>query len=124
MLPAVATRLADEPLTSHVNRSRAARERADVLALVKPQFELGPEQVGKGGVVRSPRDRRAARVAAAAAAERSGLRLRGFASSGLPGPKGNRETFMWCSTQGPAVDGEQAALRAEPDEDGGPGEAR
>jgi 23S rRNA (cytidine1920-2'-O)/16S rRNA (cytidine1409-2'-O)-methyltransferase len=109
VLPAVTTRLAPD---------------ADVMALVKPQFELGPEQVGKGGVVRSPRDRRAALVAAAAAAERSGLRLRGFASSGLPGPKGNRETFMWCSTHGPVVDGAQAALRAEPDEDGGPGEPR
>jgi 23S rRNA (cytidine1920-2'-O)/16S rRNA (cytidine1409-2'-O)-methyltransferase len=109
VLPAVTTRLAPD---------------ADVMALVKPQFELGPEQVGKGGVVRSPRDRRAALVAAAGAAERSGLRLRGFASSGLPGPKGNRETFMWCSTSGSGVDGAEAALRAEPDEDGAPGEPR
>ena len=52
-------------------------------------------------------------VAAAAAAERSGLAVRGFASSGLPGPKGNRETFIWCSRTGRAVDVEDGA-RAEP----------
>jgi 23S rRNA (cytidine1920-2'-O)/16S rRNA (cytidine1409-2'-O)-methyltransferase len=107
VLPAVASRLAAG---------------ADVLALVKPQFELGPERVGKGGVVRSPRERRAALLAAADAAAGAGLRLRGFASSGLPGPKGNRETFMWCATHGPSADAERAALAAEPD-DGGEGEA-
>lgn len=88
--------------------------RADVLALVKPQFELGPERVGKGGVVRSADDRRDALVTAARAAEAAGLRLKAFASSGLPGPKGNRESFLWCSTEGAAVDAESAAREVEP----------
>ena len=72
----------------------------EVLALVKPQFELGRERVGKGGVVREPAVRREALAAAAEAATGAGLLVRGFASSGLPGPKGNRETFMWCGVGG------------------------
>jgi 23S rRNA (cytidine1920-2'-O)/16S rRNA (cytidine1409-2'-O)-methyltransferase len=85
----------------------------DVLALVKPQFELGPARA-KGGVVRSAEDRRAALLAAAEAARSAGLPLRGFASSGLPGPKGNRESFMWCGGPGPGVDPEAAAREVEP----------
>jgi 23S rRNA (cytidine1920-2'-O)/16S rRNA (cytidine1409-2'-O)-methyltransferase len=92
---------------------RCLASRADVLALVKPQFELGRERVGKGGVVRSPDDRRVALLGAARAAADAGLHLRGFASSGLPGPKGNRESFMLCATEGPAVDAEQAAREVE-----------
>jgi 23S rRNA (cytidine1920-2'-O)/16S rRNA (cytidine1409-2'-O)-methyltransferase len=68
----------------------------EILAMVKPQFELGRKRV-KGGVVRDPADRREALLAVAAAAHGLGLAVRGFASSGLPGPKGNRETFLWCS---------------------------
>ena len=68
---------------------RCAAPRFDCLALVKPQFEVGRERVGKGGVVRSPDDRRAALVAVAAdARERAGAAVLGFASSGLPGPAG------------------------------------
>jgi 23S rRNA (cytidine1920-2'-O)/16S rRNA (cytidine1409-2'-O)-methyltransferase len=67
----------------------------DLLALVKPQFELGRDRVGKGGVVRDPDARREALEAVARAAVRGGLAVRGFAPSGLPGPKGNRETFVW-----------------------------
>ena len=70
--------------------------------MVKPQFELGRERVGRGVVRdagRPPRGdprrrRRRAEI---------GLPVRGFASSGLPGPKGNRETFVWCGGDGPAV---------------------
>jgi 23S rRNA (cytidine1920-2'-O)/16S rRNA (cytidine1409-2'-O)-methyltransferase len=44
-----------------------------------------------------------------------GLPVRGFASSGLPGPKGNRETFVWCGGGGEALaDLEAAILEAEP----------
>jgi 23S rRNA (cytidine1920-2'-O)/16S rRNA (cytidine1409-2'-O)-methyltransferase len=68
----------------------------ELLALVKPQFELGPERVGKGGVVRSPEDRQAAVDSVAAAAQAAGLRVRGTVPSGLPGPKGNLETFIWA----------------------------
>ena len=68
--------------------------RYDVLALVKPQFELGRGRVGKGGVVRDAGDRREALVARRRR-PRSGSarRVRGYHSSGLPGPKGNRETL-------------------------------
>src|SRR6478672_9988153 len=58
----------------------------DCLALCKPQFEVGRERVGKGGVVREPADRRAALVAVAGAAEDLGASVLGFAPSGLPGP--------------------------------------
>jgi 23S rRNA (cytidine1920-2'-O)/16S rRNA (cytidine1409-2'-O)-methyltransferase len=75
-------------------------ERFDALAMVKPQFEVGRERVGKGGVVRGPEDRRAALVAVARAAVESGAAVLGFAPSGLPGPKGNRETFVWLAEPG------------------------
>jgi 23S rRNA (cytidine1920-2'-O)/16S rRNA (cytidine1409-2'-O)-methyltransferase len=67
----------------------------EVLAMVKPQFELGRERVGKG-VVRDPADRREAVLDVARAARAMGFGVLGFAASGLPGPKGNRETFVWC----------------------------
>jgi 23S rRNA (cytidine1920-2'-O)/16S rRNA (cytidine1409-2'-O)-methyltransferase len=161
----------------------------DVLALVKPQFELGRERVGKGGVVRDPADRRAALVAVGLAAAGLGVAeidghaglpavssddpaglpvalsddpaglpaapsespsgsaaprgsapiaasahppearihgpsgppaVLGFCSSGLPGPKGNLETFVWLAeptragAAGSAEEIERLALREEP----------
>jgi 23S rRNA (cytidine1920-2'-O)/16S rRNA (cytidine1409-2'-O)-methyltransferase len=65
----------------------------DVLAMVKPQFELGRERVGKG-VVRDAGDRREAILGVAEAARGLGLAVLGLAPSGLPGPKGNRESFL------------------------------
>jgi 23S rRNA (cytidine1920-2'-O)/16S rRNA (cytidine1409-2'-O)-methyltransferase len=81
----------------------------DLLAMVKPQFELGRERVGKG-VVRDPSDRREAVLVVAAAARDLGLAVRGFAPSGLPGPKGNRETFVWCSPEGEGIEDLEAVL--------------
>jgi 23S rRNA (cytidine1920-2'-O)/16S rRNA (cytidine1409-2'-O)-methyltransferase len=75
----------------------AAADRFDCLAMVKPQFEVGRERVGKGGVVRDPAHRREAIAAVARAADAS---VQGFASSGLPGPAGNRETFVWLAEPG------------------------
>ena len=69
----------------------------DVLALVKPQFEVGRERVGKGGVVRDAGARRDALVAVGEAALGLGAAVLGYHSSGLPGPKGNRETFVWLA---------------------------
>ena len=96
----------------------AAAPRFDVLAMVKPQFEVGRELVGKGGVVRSADDRRAALVAVAEFARAElGLSVLGYAPSGLPGPAGNRETFVWLAEPGRAgalEDLEAAARRAEP----------
>jgi 23S rRNA (cytidine1920-2'-O)/16S rRNA (cytidine1409-2'-O)-methyltransferase len=75
--------------------------RFDALAMVKPQFEVGRGKVGSGGVVRSAQDRREALVAVARAARDEGdAAVLGFASSGLPGPKGNRETFVWLAEAG------------------------
>jgi 23S rRNA (cytidine1920-2'-O)/16S rRNA (cytidine1409-2'-O)-methyltransferase len=93
-----------------------AAPRFDCLALVKPQFELGPERVGSGGVVRDPANRRAALVAVARAARRCGAAVCGFASSQLPGPKGNRETFLWLAepARGGVTDLEAAAREVEP----------
>ena len=67
---------------------------ARVLVLVKPQFEVGRERVGKGGVVRDEADRRAAVAAVAAAGRALGYRVAGEAASPLAGPRGNREVFL------------------------------
>jgi 23S rRNA (cytidine1920-2'-O)/16S rRNA (cytidine1409-2'-O)-methyltransferase len=83
----------------------------ELLALVKPQFELGPRRVGKGGVVRDAEARREALRGAAEAGRALGLALRGFASSGLPGPKGNRETFIWLGREGDSIEDAEAAIR-------------
>jgi 23S rRNA (cytidine1920-2'-O)/16S rRNA (cytidine1409-2'-O)-methyltransferase len=86
----------------------------EVLAMVKPQFELGRERVRKG-VVRDAGDRREAIEAVAEAVITLGLPIRGFASSGLPGPKGNRETFVWCGGDGaPVADLDAAILAVDP----------
>jgi 23S rRNA (cytidine1920-2'-O)/16S rRNA (cytidine1409-2'-O)-methyltransferase len=72
-----------------------ADERFDCLAMVKPQFEVGRGRVGKGGVVRDEALRREAVGSVAAAGRAAGASVLGFAPSGLPGPAGNRETFLW-----------------------------
>ena len=69
----------------------------DCLAMIKPQFEVGRAAVGKGGVVRDPATRRDALESVAGAASGLGAAVLGFASSGLPGPKGNLETFVWLA---------------------------
>ncbi|MDX6605827.1 MAG: rRNA (cytidine1920-2-O)/16S rRNA (cytidine1409-2-O)-methyltransferase, partial [Solirubrobacterales bacterium] len=92
----------------------SAAEEFDLLGLVKPQFELSKEKVGKGGVVRDADDRRDAIREVAEAAQGEGLIVRGLASSGLPGPKGNQETFVWASRSGDPVDLDAALLEVEP----------
>jgi 23S rRNA (cytidine1920-2'-O)/16S rRNA (cytidine1409-2'-O)-methyltransferase len=77
----------------------------DVLALVKPQFELGRGRLGKGGVVRSAEDRRETLVSVGRAALEQGAAVLGYHSSGLPGPKGNRETFIWLAPAARALEG-------------------
>jgi len=72
----------------------AIADDGDVLAMVKPQFELGRGRVGKGGVVRSVEDRREAVANVIAAAAGLGLGATGVATAGVPGPKGNREYFV------------------------------
>jgi 23S rRNA (cytidine1920-2'-O)/16S rRNA (cytidine1409-2'-O)-methyltransferase len=95
---------------------RCAAERFDCLALVKPQFEVGRDSVGKGGVVRDADARRRALVDVGRAARDLGVAVLGYASSGLPGPKGNLETFIWVAegSRGGVDDLEAAARRVEP----------
>jgi 23S rRNA (cytidine1920-2'-O)/16S rRNA (cytidine1409-2'-O)-methyltransferase len=89
-------------------------EDGQLLAMVKPQFELGKGRA-KAGVVRDPADRREALASAARAIEDAGLGVTGFASSGLPGPKGNLETFVHAIAGAPAhPDLESAITGVEP----------
>jgi len=67
---------------------------ADVLVMVKPQFEVGRDQVGKGGVVRDARARQGAADRVVEAARREGYREVARADSRLSGPKGNLEIFL------------------------------
>jgi 23S rRNA (cytidine1920-2'-O)/16S rRNA (cytidine1409-2'-O)-methyltransferase len=96
--------------------ARCLDDDGEVLAMVKPQFELGKSRVGRG-VVRDLADRREAIIKVAEAARDLGLRVRGFASSGLPGPKGNRETFVWCGGEDAEVEDLDAAVAAVVEED-------
>jgi 23S rRNA (cytidine1920-2'-O)/16S rRNA (cytidine1409-2'-O)-methyltransferase len=91
-----------------------AADEFDLLGLVKPQFELEKEKVGRGGVVRDAEDRRDAIRRVIGAARDQGLAVRGVASSGLPGPKGNRETFVWAAHGGAEIDLDAAMGRVEP----------
>jgi 23S rRNA (cytidine1920-2'-O)/16S rRNA (cytidine1409-2'-O)-methyltransferase len=88
----------------------------DCLALIKPQFEVGRSQVGKGGVVRDPALRRQALLGVGRSARALGVAVMGYASSGLPGPKGNLETFIWLAEagRGGITDLEPAVMEVEP----------
>ncbi|CAM3042516.1 TlyA family RNA methyltransferase [Actinomyces slackii] len=77
-----------EPLT------RAAAPDADLLLMVKPQFEVGKERLGRGGVVRDPDLHVESVVEVAQAAHRLGLAVRAVTASPLPGPAGNVEYFL------------------------------
>src|ERR1700759_1606958 len=68
---------------------------ADLVPMVKPQFEVGRERLGSGGVVRDPALRADAVLAVASAAGEWGWRAAGFCTSPLPGPSGNVEFFLW-----------------------------
>ncbi|MFP5336372.1 MAG: TlyA family RNA methyltransferase [Actinomycetes bacterium] len=68
---------------------------ADWLLMVKPQFEVGRERLGAGGVVRDPALRAGAVRDVARAAADVGLRVQGVVASPLPGPSGNVEYFLW-----------------------------
>ena len=79
-------------------------ENGDLLPMVKPQFEVGRERLGAGGVVRDPAHRAAAVVHVAHAAAELGWLVRGVARSPLPGPSGNVEFFLWLRRDGAALD--------------------
>ena len=65
------------------------------LVLVKPQFEAGRKEVGKGGVVCDPAVHRRVLREVAEAVPGWGAQVAGVVDSGLPGPKGNREFFLY-----------------------------
>jgi 23S rRNA (cytidine1920-2'-O)/16S rRNA (cytidine1409-2'-O)-methyltransferase len=77
---------------------------ADYVLMVKPQFEVGREKLGAGGVVRDPSLRRAAVLDVAESAYDVGLGTMGIAASPLPGPAGNVEYFLWLRRGAPAID--------------------
>ena len=74
------------------------REGGDVIALVKPQFEVGRAALGKGGVVRDEAARARAIEQVIEEATRSGFTCRGSADAVIAGPEGNREHFVWLTT--------------------------
>jgi 23S rRNA (cytidine1920-2'-O)/16S rRNA (cytidine1409-2'-O)-methyltransferase len=86
---------------------------ADLLMLVKPQFEAGRERVGRGGVVRDPETRRETVLVVAGAAVEAGLGVHGVTRSPLPGPAGNVEYFLWLRRDVPGLgpDDVEAAVR-------------
>jgi 23S rRNA (cytidine1920-2'-O)/16S rRNA (cytidine1409-2'-O)-methyltransferase len=84
--------------------SRVAKPDADLVLMVKPQFEVGREQLGRGGVVRQPELRAAAVVAVATTAGDLDWGTAGVVASPLPGPSGNVEYFLWLRRDAPAVE--------------------
>jgi 23S rRNA (cytidine1920-2'-O)/16S rRNA (cytidine1409-2'-O)-methyltransferase len=81
---------------------------ADFVLMVKPQFEVGKDKVGQGGVVKDPALRAAAVMAVAAAALKNGLGTQGVVASSLPGPAGNVEYFLWLRRGADALDSAEA----------------
>jgi 23S rRNA (cytidine1920-2'-O)/16S rRNA (cytidine1409-2'-O)-methyltransferase len=95
------------------------RPNADIVPMVKPQFEVGREQVGAGGVVADPQLRAEAVLAVAGRAAKLGWHTVGVTASPLPGPSGNVEYFLWLRAQtdralsGEALDAALARAVAE-----------
>ncbi|MCQ4213422.1 MULTISPECIES: TlyA family RNA methyltransferase [Streptomyces] len=84
--------------------ARCAAPDADLVLMVKPQFEVGKERLGSGGVVRSTQLRAEAVRGVAAQAWKLGLGVRGVTASPLPGPSGNVEYFLWLRAGAPELD--------------------
>jgi 23S rRNA (cytidine1920-2'-O)/16S rRNA (cytidine1409-2'-O)-methyltransferase len=81
-----------------------SRSDADFVVMVKPQFEVGREKLGAGGVVRDPQLRRAAVLDVAQSAYDVGLGTLGVTASSLPGPAGNVEYFLWLRRGAPEIE--------------------
>jgi 23S rRNA (cytidine1920-2'-O)/16S rRNA (cytidine1409-2'-O)-methyltransferase len=93
-----------------------AREDADLLPMVKPQFEVGRERLGSGGVVRDRGHRADAVQEVAEAAATLGWGTAGVVASPLPGPAGNVEFFLWLRRDAgpPQEDDIRRAVEAGP----------
>ncbi|SDD77364.1 TlyA family RNA methyltransferase [Actinokineospora iranica] len=87
-----------------------ADDGADLVPMVKPQFEVGKERLGSGGVVRSPEVRAEVVTRLLKAAGDLGLRAHGVVASPLPGPSGNVEYFAWLRRGDPLAEDDAAAL--------------
>lgn len=81
-----------------------SRSDADFVLMVKPQFEVGREKLGAGGVVRDPELRKSAVLEVAQSAYDVGLGTMGITASPLPGPAGNVEYFLWLRRGAPSID--------------------
>jgi 23S rRNA (cytidine1920-2'-O)/16S rRNA (cytidine1409-2'-O)-methyltransferase len=80
------------------------RDDGDLVLMVKPQFEVGKERLGKGGVVRDPELRADAVRGVARKVAELGWGIEGMAASPLPGPAGNVEYFLWIRKSSSALD--------------------
>jgi 23S rRNA (cytidine1920-2'-O)/16S rRNA (cytidine1409-2'-O)-methyltransferase len=94
----ISLRLVLEPIR------RSVTPDADYVLLVKPQFEVGRDRVGAGGVVRDPALRAEAVRDVAGHAATLGLGVKGVTASPLPGPSGNVEYFLWLRADAPVLD--------------------
>jgi len=88
---------------------RCAKPGADLLPMVKPQFEVGRENLPTGGVVREPEARASAVRRVAGQGLALGLGVRGVVASPLPGPSGNVEFFLWLQAGAPPLQEEDLA---------------
>ena len=86
---------------------RLVKEGGRMIMLVKPQFELGPEHVSKGGVVRDPEKRREAVAKVEAVCRDLGLEVEGTVDAPITGPAGNQETLL--SVRKPIGSGEPSS---------------
>lgn len=99
---------------------RATAPDASLLLMVKPQFEVGRERLGRGGVVRDPAQHESAVLDVMACAARLGAPAVAVAASSLPGPSGNREFFCWFEPGAPhdPVGARRAVAAAVADSEG------
>jgi 23S rRNA (cytidine1920-2'-O)/16S rRNA (cytidine1409-2'-O)-methyltransferase len=93
----ISLRLVLEPI------KRCVAADADYVMMVKPQFEVGKDKVGAGGVVRDPELRKDAVRQVAGHAAELGLGVNGVTASPLPGPSGNVEYFLWLRAGSPPL---------------------
>jgi len=99
------------------------RDNGDLALMVKPQFEVGKDKVGKGGVVRDLDLRASAVTAVAANAERRGWGAQAVTTSPLPGPSGNVEFFLWLRRASATIGEDEIAAEVRRTADlGAPGE--
>jgi len=91
---------------------RLLQPNAAIVALIKPQFESGPQDVGRGGVVRDKGVHRRVLTDVLAFAEGIGLTPHGVVPSPITGPAGNREFLAWLGGDGPSINLEQAVTQA------------